>query len=90
MQVTEYEPDVRVAFRGVAGPLRPDGSYTFAPAEGGTTTAPVEIRRLTRLPRNAKVKRVYASPSPERVGVVAGNGTIGYRQAVTAGTRRFR
>jgi len=37
VQVTEYEPDVRVAFRGVAGPLRPDGSYTFAPVDAGTS-----------------------------------------------------
>jgi hypothetical protein len=29
-QITEYEPDAKVAFRGVSGPVLPDGSYTFS------------------------------------------------------------
>ena len=37
IQVTTYEPDTKVAFHGVSGPLRPDGSYTFAAVEGGTS-----------------------------------------------------
>ena len=37
VEVTAYEPDERVAFRGVAGPVRPDGSYTFSAVEGGTS-----------------------------------------------------
>ena len=36
VEITELDPDTRVAFRGVAGPVRPDGDYSFAPAEGGT------------------------------------------------------
>jgi uncharacterized protein YndB with AHSA1/START domain len=37
VEVTAYEPDVKVAFHGVAGPVRPEGSYTFATVEGGTS-----------------------------------------------------
>lgn len=37
VQVTEFEPDTKVAFHGVSGPLRPDGSYAFATVEGGTS-----------------------------------------------------
>jgi uncharacterized protein YndB with AHSA1/START domain len=36
-QITEYEPDVKVAFLGVSGPVLPDGSYTFSAVEGGTS-----------------------------------------------------
>jgi uncharacterized protein YndB with AHSA1/START domain len=36
-EITEYEPDVKVVFRGVSGPVRPDGSYTFSAVEGGTS-----------------------------------------------------
>jgi uncharacterized protein YndB with AHSA1/START domain len=36
IEVTEYEPDRVVAFRTVAGPVRPHGRFTLAPAEGGT------------------------------------------------------
>ena len=36
VEITELDPDTRVAFRGVAGPVRPVGDYSFAPAEGGT------------------------------------------------------
>ena len=36
VEVTTLEPDVEVAFRGIAGPVRPDGGYTFAALEDGT------------------------------------------------------
>jgi uncharacterized membrane protein len=37
VEVTAYQPDVLVAFRGIAGPVRPEGSYAFAAVEGGTS-----------------------------------------------------
>jgi uncharacterized protein YndB with AHSA1/START domain len=37
IEVTAYEPDTKVAFHGVTGPVRPDGSYTFSAVEGGTS-----------------------------------------------------
>jgi uncharacterized protein YndB with AHSA1/START domain len=36
-EVTAYEPDRRIAFRAIAGPVRPTGEYRFA-SEGDATT----------------------------------------------------
>ena len=35
-RITAYEPDRRLAFVAIAGPVRPTGSYTFEDAAGGT------------------------------------------------------
>lgn len=35
-EVTAYEPAHRLAFRAVAGPVRPTGEYVLEPADGGT------------------------------------------------------
>ncbi|CAN5694906.1 hypothetical protein BH18ACT15_BH18ACT15_14740 [soil metagenome] len=35
-QITELEPNRVIAFRTIAGPVRPEGRYDLAPAEGGT------------------------------------------------------
>jgi uncharacterized membrane protein len=35
-EVTAYEPDRRLAFRAIAGPVRPEGSYELTPLNGGT------------------------------------------------------
>lgn len=37
VEITEYEPDAKVAFHGIAGPVRPEGSYTFSAVAGGTS-----------------------------------------------------
>jgi uncharacterized protein YndB with AHSA1/START domain len=36
IEITALDPGTRVAFRGVSGPVRPTGGYSFASAEGGT------------------------------------------------------
>jgi uncharacterized membrane protein len=36
-EVTAFEPDRRIAFRAIAGPVRPTGEYRFA-ADGNATT----------------------------------------------------
>jgi uncharacterized protein YndB with AHSA1/START domain len=36
IEITEYEPDRRLAFRTVAGPVRPTGTYELDRADGGT------------------------------------------------------
>lgn len=38
-EVTAFEPDRRIAFRAIAGPVRPTGEYQFAPAGDGTTVS---------------------------------------------------
>ena len=36
IEITEYEPDRRLAFRTVVGPVRPAGAYELTAADGGT------------------------------------------------------
>ena len=36
IEITALEDNARYAFKGVAGPLRPVGEYTFRPVEEGT------------------------------------------------------
>ena len=38
LEVTEHDPPNRVAFRGIDGPVRPQGTITFEPLEGGQRT----------------------------------------------------
>jgi uncharacterized protein YndB with AHSA1/START domain len=35
-EVTAYEPDRRIGFRAIAGPVRPEGSYELTAVAGGT------------------------------------------------------
>jgi uncharacterized membrane protein len=35
-EVTAYQPDTLIAFRTLAGPVRPEGSYRFEDADDGT------------------------------------------------------
>jgi uncharacterized membrane protein len=35
-RVTAFEPDRRIAFEAIAGPVRPSGEYRFEAADGGT------------------------------------------------------
>jgi len=35
-ELTAYEPESRIAFRAIAGPVRPEGSYELEPAGGAT------------------------------------------------------
>lgn len=38
-RVTAYEPDTRLAFEAIAGPVRPTGEYVIEEAAGGTRLA---------------------------------------------------
>jgi carbon monoxide dehydrogenase subunit G len=35
-EVTVFEPDRRISFRAIAGPVRPEGSYELTPTDVGT------------------------------------------------------
>jgi uncharacterized protein YndB with AHSA1/START domain len=35
-EITAFDPNERIAFRAIAGPVRPEGSYTLQPVAGGT------------------------------------------------------
>lgn len=36
VEVSDYEPDRRVSFRSLSGPLQVRGTFTFEPEDGGT------------------------------------------------------
>jgi uncharacterized protein YndB with AHSA1/START domain len=60
IEVTAYEPDAKVAFHGVAGPVRPDGSYTFSAVEGGTSVTfnlAAELTGVRKLFMNRPVQK---------------------------------
>jgi uncharacterized protein YndB with AHSA1/START domain len=38
-EVTAFEPDRRISFRAIAGPVRPTGEYQFAPTGDGATVS---------------------------------------------------
>ena len=38
LEVTEHDPPSRLAFKGIDGPVRPQGRITFEPLEGGQRT----------------------------------------------------
>lgn len=44
IEITGYEPDTRYAFDVVAGPVRPRGELTFAPAANGGTEVTMSLR----------------------------------------------
>ena len=35
-EITSHEPNQRLAFRAIAGPVRPEGVYELEPVDGGT------------------------------------------------------
>ena len=52
IEITALDPGTRIAFRGVAGPVRPEGGYSFAPADGGTAvtfTLDAELTGMKKL-----------------------------------------
>lgn len=69
IEVTELAPGERVAFRGVAGPVRPLGSYAFRPAEGGTSVTFTLDARLTGVKKLVMAKPVQKSMDSEMTGL---------------------
>jgi uncharacterized protein YndB with AHSA1/START domain len=43
-EVTAYEPDRRLDFRAVAGPVRPEGGYDLTPLDSGGTRVTFSLR----------------------------------------------
>ena len=59
-EVTAYEPDRRIAFKAVAGPVRPTGEYRFAAAGVGTAltfSLSAELGGLQKLLLGGAVQR---------------------------------
>jgi uncharacterized membrane protein len=59
-EVTAFDPDERMAFRGLTGPVRPLGSYAFRSAPGGTAvtlTLDAELNGIKRLLMGKQVQK---------------------------------
>lgn len=65
IEITALEPEERVAFRGVAGPVRPDGGYAFAAAEGGTAVTFTLTAELSGAKKLLMAKPVQKSMDAE-------------------------
>jgi hypothetical protein len=64
IEITALEQDARYAFRGVAGPLRPVGEYTFRPVEEGTEvtfTLDAPLSGVKKLFMGAAVRKSMAA-----------------------------
>lgn len=62
-EITAYERDQRVAFKAIAGPVRPTGAYAFNAVEGGTRmtfSLSAELSGLQRLLGGAVQKTMDA------------------------------
>jgi uncharacterized membrane protein len=61
IEITEYEPDSRIGFRAIAGPVRPQGSYRFRAVPGEQTDVTVnlsaELAGLKKLVMGRSVQR---------------------------------
>jgi uncharacterized protein YndB with AHSA1/START domain len=63
VETTAYEPDRLIAFRAIEGPVRPEGRYELAPADGGTRVRfalAAELRGL-KVAMAPAVRRTMAS-----------------------------
>ncbi|MBV9605519.1 MAG: SRPBCC family protein [Solirubrobacterales bacterium] len=47
-EITAYEPDRRIGFRAIAGPVRPEGSYELAALDSGATRVTFALRAEPR------------------------------------------
>ncbi len=47
-EITAYEPDRRIGFRAIAGPVRPEGSYELSPLDSGGTRVTFALRAAPR------------------------------------------
>jgi uncharacterized membrane protein len=64
IEVTAFDPDEQVGFRGVAGPVRPQGRYSFRSADGGTAvtfTLDAELSGIKKLLMAKAVQKTMES-----------------------------
>jgi uncharacterized protein YndB with AHSA1/START domain len=43
-EITDWQPDRRIGFRAIAGPVRPEGTYELAAGDGGGTRVTFTLR----------------------------------------------
>jgi uncharacterized membrane protein len=64
-EVTAFEPDRRIAFRAIAGPVRPTGEYRFAADGNGTTVSLALDATLTGWKRLLMTRAVQSTMESE-------------------------
>ncbi|HEY8720624.1 SRPBCC family protein [Pengzhenrongella sp.] len=69
LEVTAYEPGVRVAFHTIAGPVRPDGEYRFRAVAGATEVTFSLSVELSGIKRVAMGQAVQKSMDAEVAGL---------------------
>ncbi len=79
-EITAFEPPARLAFRAIAGPVRPTGDYRFEPVSDGTRltfSLAAELGFLKRLVMGGAVQRTMDAEvgSLERLKSVVEAGT---------------
>jgi uncharacterized protein YndB with AHSA1/START domain len=63
-EITAYEPPRRLAFKAIAGPIRPTGSYELSEVDGGTSVTfalAAELAGWQRLLMGGQVQRTMAA-----------------------------
>jgi uncharacterized protein YndB with AHSA1/START domain len=65
IEVTDYQPPVRYAFHGVAGPVRPLGEFQFASVDGGTQVSFSLTAKLSGIKKFLMSKPVQKSMDGE-------------------------
>lgn len=65
IELTDYVPDEFVAFKVVAGPVRPEGNYRFAATAGGTEVTFALSAELTGLKKLLMTRPVQKSMDGE-------------------------
>jgi carbon monoxide dehydrogenase subunit G len=64
VEIVEFEPQRRIAFRTIAGPVRPEGSYELEPVDGGTRVT-FELRAQLRGPSKLMAPMVASTMRSE-------------------------
>jgi uncharacterized membrane protein len=64
-EITAFEPDRRIAFRAIAGPVRPTGEYRFAADADGTTVSLALDATLTGWKRLVMGRAVQSTMNAE-------------------------
>ena len=81
-EITAYEPNRRIAFRAIAGPVRPTGEFRLEPVDGGTRltfSLDAELTGLKKLLMGGAVQRTVDAEvaATERLKQVLETGQLG-------------
>jgi uncharacterized membrane protein len=76
IEITAYEPDTHIAFRTIAGPVRPTGEYSFRTVAGGTEATLTLQAQLSGIKKLLMTKPVQKSIHAEVVSLDRAKGVL--------------